>query len=81
MSNKKFFLILGIDDICISINAGIKIILKDMNFVPNLCLNLLSAGKLDEDGYTSSFGKKCWKLTRGLLVAAKGKKCCNLYKT
>lgn len=52
-----------------------------MNFVPNLCLNLLSAGKLDEDGYTSSFGKKCWKLTRGLLVAAKGKKCCNLYKT
>lgn len=81
MGNKNSSQILGIGNICVTTNLGTKMVLKDVRFVPDLRLNLLSTGKLDEEGYTSSFGKGCWKLTKGSLVLARGKKCCTLYKT
>lgn len=42
-------------------------------YVSKLRLNLVFVGKLDKDGYRDSFGKQCWKLTKGLLMATKGK--------
>ena len=40
---------------------------------------MISAGKLDDEGYCNKFGEGKWKLTRGSLVVAKGKKLNSLY--
>ena len=47
--------------------------------MPNLRLNLISARKLDGEGYTNQFKGGWWKLTKGFLVIARGKRCCTLY--
>ena len=35
--------------------------------------------KLDEEGYTSRFRGGWWRPTKGSMIVAKGKSCCNLY--
>ena len=81
MGNKVSSPTIGINDICVSTNFGVKLTLKDVRLVPDLHLNLLSFGKFDEEGCTSCFGEGCWKLTKGALVKEKGRKCCTLCKT
>ena len=44
-------------------------------------MNLISPGYLDDEGYTSIFANGVWKLSKGSLIMAKGKKCCSLYQT
>ena len=44
-------------------------------------LNVISTGILDDDGYNNNFGDGIWKLTRGSLIVARGKKCPKLYFT
>jgi len=41
---------------------------------PGYGLNLISAGKLDNAGLMNYFGEGKWKLTKGSLVMARGKK-------
>lgn len=53
--------------------------LNDVRHVPNLCMNLLSEGVLDNELYASTFKKAGWKLTKGTLVVAKGNKNGTLY--
>ncbi|MGV7994894.1 hypothetical protein PJP12_29950, partial [Mycobacterium kansasii] len=40
----------------------------------------MSTGRLDDDGYESRFAGGHWKLIKGSLIMAKGKKCYTLYK-
>ena len=80
MGNTGTSVIAGIGDIHLQTNLGCRLILKDVRHVPDLRLNLLSVGKLDDEGSTSVFSKGQWKLTSGSLVQARGKKCCTLYK-
>ncbi|KAK9043650.1 hypothetical protein V6N11_071985 [Hibiscus sabdariffa] len=42
-------------------------------------LNLISAGKLDDEGFCNTFSDRQCKLTKGSLVVARGKKSSNLY--
>ena len=42
--------------------------------MPDIRLNLISTGKLDDDGYTNQFSEGKLKLTKGSLVLAKGRK-------
>lgn len=51
-----------------------KLLLKDVRHILDIYLNLISIGKLDDDGYINQFGKRKWKLTEGSLVLATGKK-------
>ena len=44
-----------------------------MRHVPDLSLNLISGVALDLEGYVNYFGNGKWKLTKGSLVAARGK--------
>ena len=53
--------------------------LKDVIYVIDICLNLISIGKLDDDGYNNQFGEAKWKLNKDTLVLAKGKKVNILY--
>ena len=47
--------------------------------VPDIRLNLIYGGKLDDEGYNNNFSDGKWKLSKGSLVVAKGKKTCSLY--
>lgn len=76
MGNKDSSQILGICDISITTDIGVKIVLKNIRYVPELCLSLLlSKDKLDEDGCTSRFGRECCKLTKASFLVAKNKNC------
>ncbi|CAN0846213.1 Retrovirus-related Pol polyprotein from transposon TNT 1-94 [Linum grandiflorum] len=81
MGNDGASKIVGMGDIHLETNTGCKLVLKEVRHVPDMRLNLISTGKLDDDGYTSYFGEGKWKLSRGSLVVAKGKKESTLYMT
>ena len=79
MGNENVSKIVGMGDICLETNIGCKLLLRDVRHVPDIRLNLISAGKLDDEGYTNNFSDGKWKLSKGSLVVAKGKKTCSLY--
>ena len=79
MGNSGVSKIVGIGDVCLETTIGNKLVLKDVRHVPDIRLNLISTGRLDDEGFTNSFGESKWKLTKGSLVVARGKKQNTLY--
>ncbi|VFQ90233.1 unnamed protein product [Cuscuta campestris] len=66
--------IIGMGTVCLKTNTGCRLILRDVRHVPEFQFNLISAGGLDGDGYVSRLGEGKWKLTKGSLIVARGKK-------
>ena len=60
--------------------VGYELLLKDVRHVADLWLNLLSIGRLDDEGFESKFGGGWLKLIKGSLVAASARKSDTLYK-
>ena len=79
MGNSGVSKIVGIGDVFLETSIGNKLVLKDVRHVPDIRLNLISIGRLDDEGFTNSFGESKWKLTKGSLVVARGKKQNTLY--
>ena len=79
MGNSGVSKIVGIRDVLLETNIGNKLVLKDVRHVPDIRFNLISTGRLDDGEFTSSFGESKWKLTKGSLVVARGKKQNTLY--
>ena len=79
MGNNGVSKIVGIGDICFETNIGNKLVLKDVRHVPDIRLNLISTGKLDDEEFSNSLGESKWKLTKGSLVMARRKKYNTLY--
>ena len=79
MGNDGLAKITGIGDVCLETNNGTKLILKNVKHIPDIRLNLISAGKLDDEGYCNTFVNGQWKLTKGSMVVARGKKFSTLY--
>ena len=79
MGNNGVSKIMGIEDIFLETSIGNKLVLKDVRHVSDIHLNLISIGRLDDKGFTNSFGESKWKLTKGSLVVARGKKQNTLY--
>ena len=52
----------------------LELVLRNVKHVPGMRLNVISTGLLDDDGYNNNFGDGIWKLTRGSLIVARGKK-------
>jgi len=71
--------VVGIGDVCLETNDGTKLVLRNVKHVPSICLNLISVGKLDDEGFCSTFKNGNWKLSRGAMIVAKGKKFSSLY--
>ncbi|KAK9008582.1 hypothetical protein V6N11_075471 [Hibiscus sabdariffa] len=69
----------GMGDVSLVSNNGTRLILKDVRHAPDIRLNLISTGKLDDEGFCNTFSDGQWKLTKGSLVVARGKKSSNLY--
>ena len=74
MGNQGRSKIIGKGDVILTSNTGCKIVLKDVRHVPDMRLNLISTGKLDDVGLDSHFGGGKWKLTKGSLIMARGRK-------
>ena len=55
--------------------------LQGVRHVPSLRRNLISVGQLDGEGYCTTFSGHEWKITKGALVVARGKKTGTLYVT
>ncbi|VFQ97665.1 unnamed protein product [Cuscuta campestris] len=66
--------IIGMNTVFLKTNTSCRLSLKDARHVPEFQFNLISAGGLDEDGYASRLGEGKWKLTKGSLIVARGKK-------
>ena len=81
MGNSGASKIVGMSNIILETSIGCSLILKDVRHVEDFCYNLISTGRLDDEGYMNTLGNGSWKLSKGSLVVARGKKCCSLYKT
>ncbi|KAG6424239.1 hypothetical protein SASPL_114654 [Salvia splendens] len=79
MGNDGLVKVVGIGDVCLITNNGTKLTLRDVRHAPDIRLNLISAGKLDDEGFCNTFSEGQWKLTKGSLVVARGTKNANLY--
>ncbi|BBG97327.1 hypothetical protein Prudu_006413 [Prunus dulcis] len=74
MGNDKLSKIVGRGDISLETNTSCHLVLKDVRHVPDMRLNLISTGLLDDEGYTNVFAEGKWKLSKNSLVLARGKK-------
>ena len=81
MGNSSHSKIVGMGDAFFETNMGCKLTLKHVRHALDLRLNLMSGFAIDKQDYENHFDKRKWKLTKGLLVAAKWEACCTLYKT
>jgi hypothetical protein len=73
--------VVGIGTVVLETNLGVKLILNDVRHNPDIPLNLISPGTLDDEGYCNKFEGGKWKLSKGSLVFANGKKLSRLYWT
>lgn len=76
--NKECFIV-GKGDVLLSLKNGKQWILKDVRHVPTLKRNLISVSQLYAQGCNVNFSLDSWKVTKGVLVLAKGKKLGSLY--
>ena len=81
MGNTSYSKIVGNGDVCIQTDVGCSLTLRDVRHVPDLRLNVISGVALDREGYVNYFGNGKWKLTKGSLVASRGKVRSTLYRT
>lgn len=80
---------LGDDQPCDIVGKGIVKIklngsvweLKDVRHIPDLRKNLISVGQLASEGYTTNFQGDNWKISKGAMTIAHGKKSGTLYMT
>ena len=79
MGNSCVSKIVGIRDIFLETSIGNKLVIKDIRHVIDIHLNLISTSRLNDKEFTNFFGKSIWKLTKGSLVVARGKKQNTLY--
>ncbi|KAG8387460.1 hypothetical protein BUALT_Bualt02G0023600 [Buddleja alternifolia] len=79
MANHGVTEVIGMGNINLETDTGCRLILRDVKHIPDIRLNIISTGKLDDEGYVSHFGEGKWKLTKGSLITAKGKKKNSLY--
>jgi hypothetical protein len=74
MGNHVTSKIVGIGEVTLVTEYGYKLVLKEVRHVPDMRLNLISTGKLDDAGMINQFGVGRWKLSKGSMIIARGKK-------
>ena len=73
--------IISIGNVELETSIECKLVLKYVRHVSEMPFNLITVGKLDDEGYHSHLGDGKWKLTKGSLVLARRKENNTLYKT
>ncbi|WVY96494.1 hypothetical protein V8G54_028645 [Vigna mungo] len=77
MGNHVTSKIVGIGEVTLTTENRNKLVLKEVRHVPEMRLNLISVGKLDDAGMNNQFGDGRWKLCKkeGSLYCMQGKIC------
>ncbi|RVW83457.1 Retrovirus-related Pol polyprotein from transposon TNT 1-94 [Vitis vinifera] len=70
---------IGMGDVRLETSNGTMLTLKNVKHIPDIRMNLISTGKLDDEGFYNTFRDSQWKLTRGSMAIAKGNKSSSLY--
>lgn len=73
MRNDKVSEVVDVGDVCLDTKNGLRLTLKDVRYVLDMRMNLISTRKLDDEGYCNTFFKGHLKLTKGSLLVVKGK--------
>ncbi|RVW37940.1 Retrovirus-related Pol polyprotein from transposon TNT 1-94 [Vitis vinifera] len=73
--------VVGLGDVRISLPNEFVWLLEKVRHIPDLRRNLISVGKLDDEGHAILFVGGTWKVTKGVRVLARGKKIGTLYIT
>nr|GEV02725.1 retrovirus-related Pol polyprotein from transposon TNT 1-94 [Tanacetum cinerariifolium] len=81
MGNTGLSRIAGIGEICLKFDTKMELVLHNVKHVPDMRLNIISIGLLNEDGYHNSSSNGLWKVTLGSLIVARGKRESKLYMT
>ena len=68
------------DNIQVKLPSEIVWKLKDVRFIPSL-KKKISVSQLDQEGHCTTFTRNEWKITKGVMVIAHGKKSGTLYVT
>ena len=63
--------IANIGSVCLTTSSGCRLNLKDVRYVPDISLNLISIGRLDDEGYIGSFQNGMWNFCKGSLIVAR----------
>ena len=72
--------IADIGSVCLTTSSGCRLILRDVRHVPDIRLNLISIGRLNDEGYyNGSFQNDMWKFCKGSLIVARAQKQGTLY--
>ena len=79
MGNEGACRIVGIGDVCLVTSTGCQLVLGDVRHLPKIRLNLISSGRLDDEGYTVSIWNVVMKLGKGNLIVARAPKTNTLY--
>ncbi|CAN0906841.1 Retrovirus-related Pol polyprotein from transposon TNT 1-94 [Linum grandiflorum] len=79
IGNDNLSKVISKGDVYLETMDGARLLLRDVRHVPDMRLNLISVDKLDGEGYFHTFNNGQWKLTKGALVVARGKKESKLY--
>ena len=56
MGNNHEVEVIGIGTVCLESNNGSKLVLNNVKHAPDVRLNLISVGYLDDDGYVNTLG-------------------------
>ncbi|KAJ0042674.1 hypothetical protein Pint_18583 [Pistacia integerrima] len=66
MGNDGLAKVIVIGDVCLEMDNGSSLLLRDMKHIPDIRLNMISIGRLDDEGCCNTFSDGQWKLTRGI---------------
>ncbi|VFQ78537.1 unnamed protein product [Cuscuta campestris] len=79
LGNDEILDVTGMGDIDLKTSIGATWTLKNVRVIPSLKRMLISVGQLDDSGLDVKFGGGQWKVVKGNLVVACGKKRGSLY--
>ena len=69
----------GIGDVKLAMSNGMEFVLHNVRHVPQITKSLISAGQLDDLGYTTVLGNGSWLIKQQNLVIMRGRKHGTLY--
>ena len=64
MGNAGEVKVFGVDTVCLKINTGSTLALKNVKHAPDIPWNLISVGQLNDDSYHNDLFNDQWKLTK-----------------
>ena len=70
LRNDRIGNIIGVGNVSSETTNGTILVLKNVRHIPDISVNIISIGKLDDEGYCNTFNDDHWKLIRGFKIVA-----------